>query len=72
MINYTFKSNSDSATKKVAEFIEGFIPKIDFQVERGHFGLEITCQFIDENQKDSFIATLNESLDVSESGEYIG
>lgn len=29
MIEYAFQSNSNSATKKVAEFIKGFSPKID-------------------------------------------
>ena len=45
MIDYIFKSDSNSATKKVTEFIKEFNPKVDFKIEEGHFGLDINCKF---------------------------
>ena len=72
MVEYTFKSDSNSATKKVAEFIKGFKPKVNFTIDNGHFGLEINCKFDNEKDRDSFINTLSESLRASENGSYIG
>ncbi len=71
MIEYNFKSNSNSETKKIAEFIKRFTPKINFIIEEGHFGLSINCKFENQNDKDSFIQTLGNSLNISEDGSYI-
>lgn len=72
MVEYIFKSDTDIATKKVADFIEGFTPKVHFVIEKGHFGLDINCKFNNESDRDSFIKTLNESLNISENGSYLG
>lgn len=71
MIEYAFQSSSNSATKKVAEFIKGFSPKIDFEIEDGYFGLAINCKFESQNDRDSFIHALADSLNIAEDGSYI-
>jgi hypothetical protein len=71
MIKYSFASNSDSATNKIAEFIKSFEPKIDFEIGESYFGKEINCKFENENDKDSFIRTLSNSLNISEDGTYL-
>ncbi|MBF4473799.1 hypothetical protein [Flavobacterium sp. HJJ] len=71
MIEYIFQSNSNSATKKIAEHIKEFTPKINFVLEDGYFGLAINCNFESQNDKDSFIQTLVNSLNISEDGSYL-
>nr|WP_294928361.1 hypothetical protein [uncultured Flavobacterium sp.] len=72
MIEYSFGANSNSATKKIAEFIKSFEPKINFEIEDSYFGKLINCKFENEIEKDSFIKTLSNSLNIAEDGTYLG
>lgn len=75
MIEYVIKSDSNRETKKIVKYIEGFHPKINFEIEKIHFNSEIlesiNCKFENESERDLFIKALSEGLGISETGEYL-
>lgn len=71
MIKQTFKTDSNSETRKIAIVIKKFIPQINISLEDGHFGLEINCYFDNEEKKNSFIATFNKLIGIAEDGTYL-
>ncbi len=71
MIRHSFKADSDSETRKMAIVIEKFIPQTKFTLKAGHFGLEINCNFDNEEKKDLFIATFNKIIGIGEDEKYI-
>ncbi|GGA69654.1 hypothetical protein GCM10008015_07970 [Flavobacterium palustre] len=71
MIEYSFKSDSNYTTQKIAEFINLIEPKINYEIEDSHFGKIISCKFEDETERDSFILTLSNSLNISEEGRFL-
>ena len=70
MIKHSFSAQSDSETKRIANFIETFTPKINFVFEQSHFGLQITATFNSEDEKSSFFHSLSAALNISDDGSY--
>ncbi len=71
MFKYSFKAHTDTETKRIANFIETFEPKINFILDRSCFGMQITAEFISEDEKNSFLANLCSKLNLSEEGFYL-
>ena len=71
MIRHNFKADSDSETRKMAIVIKKFIPQTKFTLKDGHSGLEINCNFENEEKKNLFISTFNKLIGITEDGTYL-
>jgi len=71
MEQYTFGSNSNSTTRKIANFIKDNYPRIDFVLEEVDDKLSITCKFNSNYEKDYFHYCLCNELNVNEKGVFL-
>lgn len=71
MIEQSFKSNSDSETKRIANFIELNYPEIFFTIEKTVFGFCITVKFNSEKEKNSFFNAFSSNLNIKKDGNYL-
>jgi hypothetical protein len=70
MIEYIFMSDSNSSTKKIAEFIKNFNPSVNFKISENYRGLEIICNFENEKIKNSFIDAIGIALGTDSFGKF--
>uniref|UniRef100_UPI004049E5B4 hypothetical protein n=1 Tax=Flavobacterium sp. TaxID=239 RepID=UPI004049E5B4 len=71
MIVHSFRAQSDSETKRIANFIETFNPKVNFILEESHSMLQITAKFNSEDEKNNFLLSLSSALNINENGSYL-
>ncbi len=71
MIKYSFATQSDSETKRLAEYISSFEPKILFIIQNSLTGLHITATFNSEEEKNDFVSSLSSALNITDNGFYL-